>query len=638
MNGSTTAPTTEPDYERQLREMNEALLVSSVRQHELTEQAEQAAAAMRESEERLAAELAATKALQEISIKMIQEGDVKALYEQILDAAIAVMRSNMASIQILDEGQDALRMLAFRGFGPEFGKIFELNGPDTRTSCSVARLVGHRVIVSDVETCDFIAGTPALEDHRKTGVRAAQSTPLISRSGLLLGMISTHWSQPHQPSEHDLRLMDILARQAADLIERKQVEAERERLLEQEQLLRQTAEAHNRAKDEFLSVVSHELRGPLNSILGYTRLTRANPHNAELVARYAEIIERNAKTQQQMTEDLLDTARIISGKLKLEPAPADLRLVLEDALTVVQLAAEAKQIELAASLGDEPVEIVGDAMRLQQVVWNLLQNAIKFTPAGGRVELRLERDDKQARIVVSDTGKGIEPEFLPHIFDRFSQSDMSQTRRHGGLGLGLALVKQLVELHGGMIEAASAGAGATFTVTLPLRAPQVAAQKPPRAIAEVVSGPEAIPFADLPRLDGVRVLVVDDQEEARLLVAAALGQQGAAVTAVASGAEALALLDRTTFDALILDIAMPDEDGYTVLKKVRALEAERDAEAGHIPAVALTAYGRSEDRLRALQAGFLLHVAKPVELPELVMVIASLTRNRQGNRTTKAKL
>jgi len=398
MNGSTTAPTTEPDYERQLREMNEALLVSSVRQHELTEQAEQAAAALRESEERLAAELAATKALQEISIKMIQEGDVKALYEQILDAAIAVMRSNMASIQILDEGQDALRMLAFRGFGPEFGKIFELNGPDTRTSCSVARLVGHRVIVSDVETCDFIAGTPALEDHRKTGVRAAQSTPLISRSGLLLGMISTHWSQPHQPSEHDLRLMDILARQAADLIERKQVEAERERLLEQEQLLRQTAEAHNRAKDEFLSVVSHELRGPLNSILGYTRLTRANPHNAELVARYAEIIERNAKTQQQMTEDLLDTARIISGKLKLEPAPADLRLVLEDALTVVQLAAEAKQIELAASLGDEPVEIVGDAMRLQQVVWNLLQNAIKFTPAGGRVELRLERDDKQARI------------------------------------------------------------------------------------------------------------------------------------------------------------------------------------------------------------------------------------------------
>jgi signal transduction histidine kinase/ActR/RegA family two-component response regulator len=637
MNGSTTTTTMERDYERQLREMNEALLVSSVRQHELTEQAEQVAAALRESEERLAAELAATKALQEISIKMIQEGDVKALYEQILDAAMAVMRSSMASIQILDEGQDALRMLAYRGFDPEFGKIFELNGPDTRTSCSIARLVGHRVIVPDVETCDFIAGTPALEDHRKTGIRAAQSTPLISRSGLLLGMISTHWRQPHQPSERDLRLFDILARQAADLIERKQVEAERELLLEQEQRLRHTAEAHNRAKDEFLSVVSHELRGPLNSILGYTRLTRANPHKAELVARYAEIIERNAKTQQQMTEDLLDTARIISGKLKLEPAPADLRLVLEDALTVVQLAAEAKQIELAAPLGDEPVEIVGDAMRLQQVVWNLLQNAIKFTPAGGRVELRLERDDKQARIVVSDTGKGIEPEFLPHIFDRFSQSDMSQTRRHGGLGLGLALVKQLIELHGGTIEAASAGAGATFTVTLPLRAPQVAAQKPPRAIAEVVSGPEAIPFADMPRLDGVRVLVVDDQEEARLLVAAALGQQGAAVTAVASGAEALALLDRTTFDALILDIAMPDEDGYTVLKKVRALEAERDAEAGHIPAVALTAYGRSEDRLRALQAGFLLHVAKPVELPELVMVIASLTRNRQGNRTTKAK-
>ena len=224
MNDIPTRPAAERDQGRQLREMNEALLVSSVHQHELTAQAEQATTALRESEKRLAAELAATQALQEISTQMIHEGNVEALYEKILDAAITVMRSDMASMQILDEGQDALRMLAFRGFDPAFGKIFELNGPDTRTSSSVARRVGQRVIVPDVETCDFIVGTPALEDHRKTGIRAAQSTPLISRSGLLLGMLSTYWRQPHQPSERDLRLLDIVARQAADLTERKRAE------------------------------------------------------------------------------------------------------------------------------------------------------------------------------------------------------------------------------------------------------------------------------------------------------------------------------------------------------------------------------------------------------------------------------
>jgi PAS domain S-box-containing protein len=412
-----------------------------------------------------------------------------------------------------------------------------------------------------------------------------------------------------------------------DITERKRVEAEREWLLAQERELRAKAEATTRSKDEFLMVVSHELRQPLNSILGYTRFVRAHPEEAAEVAHYAEIIERSAKIQQRLIEDLLDAARIISGKLKIEAAPTDLLLVLKEALSVVHPAAEARRIDLIARLDNDPQPVIGDAARLQQIIWNLLQNAIKFTPEGGRVELHLERDNKQARIIVTDTGKGIEPEFLPHVFDRFSQSDMSNTRRHGGLGLGLALARQFVELHGGTIEAASEGIGkgATFTVTLPLIAPQTISTQPQaRAIAEICTGEEAISLEESPRLDGVRVLVVDDQEDARLLVAKTLSEWGAMVTMAASGQEAIDLMKDQTFDVLVCDINMPDEDGYEVLRRIRALEYQRGVPlTQRIPAIALTAIARSEDRLRALSAGFQMHVAKPVELAELILVIAT---------------
>jgi PAS domain S-box-containing protein len=420
-----------------------------------------------------------------------------------------------------------------------------------------------------------------------------------------------------------------------DVTDRKQAESERERLLAEEQRLRETAEAAARAKDEFLAVVSHELRSPLSAILGYVRMTRVKSHDAAVVARNCEIIERHARMQQKLIEDLLDTARVISGKLKLELAPADLRLVLEEAVEVVRPAAEAKQIDLAARLGRSPKQLLCDAARLRQVVWNLLQNAIKFTPEGGRVELRMKRVGQRVRLIVSDTGRGIEADFLPSVFDRFSQGDMSLTRRHGGLGLGLALAKQLVEMHGGTIEAASAGAGsgATFTVTLPLGAPQVASYpQPARSTAEISAGPEAMPLKDLPRLDGVRVLVVDDHEETRLMIAQSLGDWGAAVTAVASGREALALIEGAAFDALVCDIAMPEMDGYEVLGRLRAMGGAPElSHLSRLPAIALTALARPEDRMQTLAAGFQMHVAKPVELAELIVVIATLTRNqRQG--------
>jgi PAS domain S-box-containing protein len=418
-----------------------------------------------------------------------------------------------------------------------------------------------------------------------------------------------------------------------DITERKQAEAEREQLA-REQIARAAAEAANRSKDEFLAMVSHELRSPLNAILGYTRMLRSGPADRGAINNVTAVVERSAKAQLQIIEDLLDSARIITGKLRIEPGPVDLVPALEAALDTVRSAAKAKGVTLVANFGPLPEQVLGDSTRLQQVVWNLLSNAVKFTPEGGRVELRMEGAADNVRITVSDTGKGVDPEFLPFVFDRFRQADTSGARRYGGLGLGLSLVKYLVELHGGTITAASEGLwrGATFTVTLPRRHPEFIAPPLPAAPLREARTEAVITLDEAFSLEGVSVLVVDDQEEARVILTQALGEYGAQVTAVSSGAEALALLSDPPGgrrpDALILDIAMPDEDGYAVLKKVRALEAEQGAEADQIPAIALTAYGRSEDRLRALQAGFHMYVAKPVETAELAVIVASLTIRR----------
>jgi PAS domain S-box-containing protein len=419
-----------------------------------------------------------------------------------------------------------------------------------------------------------------------------------------------------------------------DITDRKRAESEREQLLRQEKAARAEAQAANQSKDEFLTVVSHELRSPLNSILGYARLLRTRPADPLQVKQTVEIIERNGRMQLQLIEDLLDTARIISGKLKLEVQPVGLVGVVTAALEAVRPAAQAKSIDIVADIDPLAGRITGDAGRLQQVVWNLLSNAIKFTPRSGRVELQMESVDHQIRITVNDTGKGIESEFLPFVFDRFRQSDSSSARRFGGLGLGLSLVKQLVELHGGTVEAASdgPGCGATFTVTLPQSSLLIGAVAPqqPRAVAQrEVKMEGAIPLDEVPSLAGVSVLVVDDQEEARQLLTETLSECGAQVTAVSSGVEALAIIsdppEGERPSVLILDINMPGEDGYKALERVRALEAERGVLlSDQIPAIALTALGRSEDRLKALAAGFRMHVAKPVEPAELAMVIASL--------------
>jgi PAS domain S-box-containing protein len=384
----------------------------------------------------------------------------------------------------------------------------------------------------------------------------------------------------------------------------------------------------SQAKDEFLAMVSHELRTPLNAMLGWARLLRTGKLDEEDCDRALETIERNALSQAHLIEDLIDVSRIISGKLRLDVRPVEPVSVIDAAIDTVRPAADANKIRLQVVLDPKAGPVSGDPDRLQQVVWNLLSNAVKFTPKEGRVQVRLERVNSHVEITVSDTGKGIKGEFLPHVFERFRQADSTLTRSRGGLGLGLAIVRHLVELHGGTVHAYSPGEeqGATFTVKLPLMIVHDEERFPTRTQERM--HPTArydAPFECPPSLDGLRVLVVDDEADARQLLVAVLAQCKAEVTTVASVAEALEALEQLRPDVLVSDIEMPGEDGYSLIRKLRAMEAER---GGHIPAAALTAHARVEDRMRALSAGYEMHVAKPVEPAELVMVIASLAGRR----------
>jgi signal transduction histidine kinase/ActR/RegA family two-component response regulator len=390
--------------------------------------------------------------------------------------------------------------------------------------------------------------------------------------------------------------------------------------LQREQAARAEAEATARAKDEILGVISHELRTPLSAMLGWAEVLRSRRPGDPVYERALQTIERNAERQSKLIEDLLDTTRILSGKLSIEAQPLHLDAILEESLDVVRPTAEAKDIELVMTFDSAPGLILGDANRLQQVFWNMLSNAIKFTAPGGRVEARLERGETEARIIVIDTGKGIPPDFLPHVFDPFSQADSSSARRQGGLGLGLALAKRLVEMHGGAIKAESAGEGhgATFTVTLPTRSGS-------RAISETNARElgKTQEASDQPSLAGLLILVVDDEADARDLLTIRLRQYGAEVITAASAEAAVEAIAQhePRPDLIVSDIAMPGEDGYSLIRRVRAMTPEK---GGQIPAIALTAYSRTKDRVQALAAGFQMHMPKPVNAAELVYAITGV--------------
>ena len=398
----------------------------------------------------------------------------------------------------------------------------------------------------------------------------------------------------------------------------------KDELLMREQMIRAEAEAANRAKDEFLSILSHELRTPLNAILGWSAMLRQRTLSQDKVLRALETIERNAKSQAQLIEDILDISRIITGKLRLQVRPVNLVPVIESAIESVRLAAEAKSIRLQSRIDSQAGLLLGDANRLQQVLWNLLSNALKFTPKDGRVEIRLERVNSHAEITVSDTGLGISSEFLPFVFDRFRQHDSTTTRSYGGLGLGLAIVRQLVELHGGTVTVVSPGIGqgTTFTVTLPAMIIPLPPSDP-EPLNSIVEAKRRVEAS--PSLEGLQILVVDDEADALELLNTILQNNGAEVIAVASVKQALTIIETATDrspDVLVSDIGMPDEDGYSLIRKLRQLDAQR---GGRLPAIALTAYAGSDDRRQALLAGFQRHLTKPVDADELVAVVASLT-------------
>jgi len=429
------------------------------------------------------------------------------------------------------------------------------------------------------------------------------------------------------PLTHDGRVIGTLTI-IEDVTERVAREAElqaqlreRSQLLASEKLARAEAERANHLKDEFLATISHELRNPLNAILGWSHMLRAGKLTEANAERAIETIHRNAKSQNQLIADLLDVSRIISGKLRLDVRPVDLFGVINAAIDSIRPAAEAKGIGLQLRFDPEIGSISGDADRLQQIVWNLLTNAIKFTPKDGVIEIKAERMKSHVEITISDSGAGISKEFLPFVFDRFRQADATTTRLHGGLGLGLSIVRQLVELHGGSVRVTSEGEGkgATFTITLPFVSAASSHAEP--VSAKPAQSSEVVSFDSMPSLNDITVLVVDDEKDTRELMCEVLTGCGAKVIMCRSAAEAFLAMEECQPDILVSDLGMPDEDGYALISKIRALPAER---GGQIPAAALTAYARNEDRMRVLESGFQGYLSKPVETSELIMMVAGL--------------
>lgn len=440
---------------------------------------------------------------------------------------------------------------------------------------------------------------------------------------------SLHWILVQGSAKYDESgRAHTIAGVMLDITERKLAEEVREELLESEKKARAAAETANRLKDDFLATVSHELRTPLNAILGWTNLLTSGRLNAEDTARALQTVQRNAKNQAEIIEDLLDVSRILSGKLNLQMKSVDPLELVKTAVESLKPAADAKQIRLMQTIENGVAPISGDAGRLQQVIWNLLSNAVKFTPEGGEIEIKVGRalDDENLEIVVRDTGSGIKPEFLPLVFDRFLQADGSTTRAHGGLGLGLAIVRHLVELHNGTVlaESEGEGRGATFTLRFPLAQ---TTDRNTEAETEFLTGEKNDDALDFDgRLAGVKVLVVDDEEDNLELIKTFLERCGASVAAAKSMPEALSRLEESIPDVLISDIGMPEADGYELIRAVRRLPPES---GGSVPAVALTAYARLEDKTRALESGFQKHLSKPMEFAELVATVADISKYKR---------
>lgn len=561
-----------------------------------------------------ATDLEAMTRLQEVGAFCAHGGNTfNECIDEILQAAIALTGAEKGNIQLVDESS-ALKIATQRGFNEAFLNHFAIVRPGHAAACGAAMNTGQRVVVENVTESEIFVGQSALKVLLEAGVYAVQSTPLVSTSGKMLGMISTHFIEPHKLAERELRLMDLLARQAADYLERKQAEAEREQLLHTEQGLRQVAEEANRLKDEFLAIMSHELRNPLNVILGYSELlfrSEELSHSPQLI-RMTDSIRRNAVTQARLIRDLLDLSRLRSGKISLNNETVSLAMAVNNAVETVRADADAKNITILVVADGEPLFIEGDPVRLEQIVWNLLNNAVKFTPPGGTISLRLDEKDNQVFLSVQDTGRGIEPSFLPHVFEMFRQADAGTNRVYSGMGVGLAIVQQLVHLHKGAITAFSAGPGegATFTLQFPL---SLQPQTSPASALKLVT-----------TLKNVSILIVDDSEDTTEMLATLLSLTGANVVPVTSGDEALRVIGEREFDVVLSDISMPVMDGFELLKRLRQIPGKSE-----VPVLALTGFGRPEDIERARSEGFFSHVTKPFEMDTLIGVLQRVLKKKK---------
>ena len=587
------------------RDLTERKVAEEERLHLIREQTARAAA---EASERRAAFLA------DAGISLTSSLDYHTTLARLVRLAVPFM-ADWCALDVRDEDGTVRRVeVAHADAAKEdLGRQLMAFSPDPEGEDPQARVMRTREPFLAPECNDEMLAGLVRDGEARRALRAGGSSmmviPLVARGRPLgaLTFLSPHSSRTY--GRLDLELAEELGRRAA-------LAADNAWLYRSSQEARKGAERANRAKDEFLATLSHELRTPLTPILGWTVMLRSGTLDQAGMLRGLEVIERNVRAQTQLIEDLLDVSRIVTGKLRVEVRPIDLVPVVEAGLDAVRPSAEAKEIQLDVKLEPIDSKVLADPDRLQQVVWNLASNAVKFTPKGGRMEVRLSRADSHVHLSVKDNGKGISADFLPYVFDRFRQADSTSTRKYGGLGLGLAIVRHLVELHGGTVHAESEGPdrGATFTVRLPLMEERSVTAAPAGRGSESTD-PAAM------RLDGVKVMVVDDELDMRDFLSVSLRQYGADVTALASVGEAVEALEREKPDVLVSDIGMPGEDGYALIRKVRALGPER---GGQVPAAALTGFAAGDDTTRVLSAGYQVHLPKPVEPSQLAQVVGTL--------------
>lgn len=561
----------------------------------------------------VAEDLKAMDSLHNVSNLLIAVKDMHGVLREVLDAAMELQQTDLGEVRVCDHATATLKIAEHRGLSSEFieaCKTVDLTDPQAPWAQAIRQRTS--VYIDDIENDLF--PKPLRERCIPAGVRAMHCFPLETRGGELLGVLSTYYRQPRSATERWQRVIDLLVRQGSDTIERMRAEEDLARLLRSEQVARRALDDAARMKDEFLATLSHELRTPLSAILLWSKILRDVPLGEKEMKEGIDSIVSSAQTQARLVEDLLDTSRIAMGKLGLKMAETDLVEVVRAAIEQNDPAARSKGVRVESDLSPRAGLVFADPVRIQQVVWNLLSNAVKFTPPGGKINVALARKNDDVEITISDTGAGIAPDFLPYVFDRFRQYDSSVTRKYGGLGLGLAISKQLVELHGGTIRAQSPGIdrGATFTVNLPL--PVLSRRAAPR--------PQTPPPPDASSLEGITVLLVEDEPRTRDVLSIILRQAGAIVTMASSGEEALAAYRQSRPQMVLTDIGLPDFDGYALLQKIRAVEAEHKMPPA--AAVALTAYAHEEDRQKAEAAGFKVHLSKPVEPEKLVAALASL--------------